>query len=283
MATDEIVVPDLPVPGPPPDEPPLAEDAPYAPPSEYARHAEAMRELAATPPSDPRREALRSELILAFLPIVRHLALRHSAGYPGGYDDLVQVGTVGLISAIDRWDPDRAGADLLGYLVPCVRGEMLRYFRDRTWAVRVPRRLKDLAVAINKATGPLSQQLGRAPRPSELAAHLGVDVSEVVEALTAKAGHHSDPLEPVDPETGESSHERLGELDGELDHVEYRHALRPLLESLPERERTILMLRFFRDMTQTQIAEEIGISQMHVSRLLARSLTTLRAGLAAEG
>ncbi|MFC5205644.1 sigma-70 family RNA polymerase sigma factor [Pseudonocardia sulfidoxydans] len=214
---------------------------------------------------------------------MRHLAQRHAAGHPAGVEELVQVGSIGLLGAVDRWDPERAAGDLLGYLVPCIRGEMLRYFRDRTWATRVPRRLKDLSVAINKATGPLSQQLGRSPRPSELAAHLGVDVGEVVEALTAKAGHHADTLDPVDPDAGTGVGQRLGGIDAELDHVENRHALRPLLDALPERERTILVLRFFKDMTQTQIAEEVGISQMHVSRLLARTLATLRTGLSDNG
>ncbi|GAY07946.1 sigma-70 family RNA polymerase sigma factor [Pseudonocardia sp. N23] len=269
--TDEIT--------PSPQVAPLPEaDGPT--PSEYARLVEPMSRMAALPRSDPRRRVLRDEIVLALLPLVRHIAQRHAAGHPAGYEELVQVGSVGLLGAVDRWDPDRAGGDLLGYLVPCVRGEMLRFFRDRTWATRVPRRLKDLSVAINRATGPLSQELGRSPRPSELATHLGVDVGEVVEALTAKAGHHADTLDPVDNEPGTGVAHRLGSLDAELDHVEDRHALRPLLDALPERERTILVLRFFKDMTQTQIAEEVGISQMHVSRLLTRTLQQLRTGLA---
>ncbi|MBN9107490.1 MAG: sigma-70 family RNA polymerase sigma factor [Pseudonocardia sp.] len=267
--TDEIA------PAPPPGDPP----EPAQPPSEYASLVEPMNRMVALDPADPLRRELRDEIVVSLLPLVRHLAQRHASGHPAGVEELVQVGSVGLLGAVDRWDPDRAGGDLLGYLVPCIRGEMLRWFRDRTWATRVPRRLKDLSVAINKATGPLSQKLGRSPRPSELAAHLGVDVGEVVEALTAKAGHHADALDPVDPDTGTGVGQRLGDVDAELDHVENRHALRPLLDSLPERERTILVLRFFKDMTQTQIAEEVGISQMHVSRLLTRTLATLRKGL----
>ena len=194
-------------------------------------------------------------------------------------EELTQVGTVALITAIDRWDPGLARGEFLGYLIPCVRGEMLRWFRDRTWSTRVPRRLKDLSVAIDRASGPLSQELGRAPRPSELAALPGGTVEEVIEALDAQANRQAGALDAVDPQTGVPVVERLGDLDEELERVEYRHALRPLLDALPERERTILMLRFFGEMTQTQIAEQIGVSQMHVSRLLSRTLGHLRVEL----
>jgi RNA polymerase sigma-B factor len=185
---------------------------------------------------------------------------------------------VGLLSALDRWDPELARGEFLGYLVPCVRGEILRYFRDRTWTMRVPRRIKDRTVAIRQVTGPLSQRLGRAPRPSELAAHLHVPVDEVIEALDAEANQHSGSLDAVlgEDDVDNPVANRLGELDAALDLVEDRHTLRPLLERLPERERTILMLRFFGEMTQTQIAERIGVSQMHVSRLLTRTLGRLR-------
>jgi RNA polymerase sigma-B factor len=249
------------------------------PDSEYADQMPRLRRYAALHEGDPRRAELREELILAFLPVVENLAKRHGAGYPASNEDLVQVGTIGLINAVDRWDPDRAQGDFLGYLIPCVRGEILRYFRDRTWSTRVPRRLKELSVAITRATGPLSQSLGRAPRPSELAEHLKADVSEIIDALGAKNSHHAGPLDASDPETDSSLADRLGELDGELETVEYRHALRPLLAQLPDRERTILLLRFFGEMTQTQIADRIGISQMHVSRLLSRTLEQLRQGL----
>jgi RNA polymerase sigma factor (sigma-70 family) len=141
------------------------------------------------------------------------------------------------------------------------------------------RRLKDLSVAVGRASGPLSQELGRAPRPSELAAYLRAPVEEVIEALDAQANRQAGALDAVDPQTGSPAVEGLGDYDEELEWVEYRHALRPLLDELPERERTILMLRFFGEMTQTQIAERIGISQMHVSRLLSRTLTQLRVQL----
>ncbi len=249
------------------------------PPSEYVDQMPTLREFAALPDADPRRRALRDELILAFVPVVEHLARRHSSGNLASVEELTQVGTVALITAIDRWDPQLARGEFLGYLIPCVRGEMLRWFRDRTWSMRVPRRLKELSVAIGRANGPLSHSLGRAPRPSELAAHLGVGVEEIIEALQAKAAHYANPLDAVDPRTGIPLADRIGELDGELEKVEYQHALRPLLEALPERERTIVMLRFFGELTQTEIAARVGISQMHVSRLLSRTLSQLRTQL----
>ena len=246
-------------------------------PSEYADQMPTLRRFAALQPADPRRRVLRERLILAFLPVVEHLARRHASAVVASVEELTQVGTVALITALDRWDPELARGEFLGYLVPCVRGEMLRWFRDRTWSMRVPRRLKDLSGAIARATAPLSQELGRAPRPSELAAHLGVDVDEVIEALDAQANHYAGALDAVDPRTGTPMIDRLGDLDGELEEVEYRHVLRPLLDALPDRERTIVVLRFFGELTQTQIAEEVGISQMHVSRLLSRTLAKLRA------
>ena len=253
-----------------PDEP--------TPTSEFSYLMPQLHRLASLPADDPRRAVLRGELIMSLLPVVRNLAGRHSAGRPAAREELVQVGTVGLITAIDRWDPERSPDDLLGYVVPCVRGEMLRYFRDRTWAARVPRRLKELSVAIGRVGGDLAQSLGRAPRPTELAEYLGADVGEVIEALQAQESRFAGSLEAAS-EDGNSPIDHLGELDQELDHVEYRHALRPLLNQLPERERTIVLMRFFGELSQTQIAERVGISQMHVSRLLARTLAGLRAAL----
>ncbi|GAA1847184.1 RNA polymerase sigma factor SigF [Pseudonocardia ailaonensis] len=258
-----------------------AEQVSTAPASDYVDLMPVLERYAALPENDVRRGPLRDEIVLGFLPVVEHLAQRHGRGYTGGIEDLVQVGTVGLITAVDRWDPERARGEFLGYLIPCVRGEMLRYFRDKTWTMRVPRRLKDLTVSIRRATGPLSQELGRAPKPSELARHLDADVSEIIEALDAQANQRSGSLDAVgntdDPDSALS--ERLGDLDKGLDLVEYRESLRPLLDALPARERTILLLRFFGEMTQTQIAERMGISQMHVSRLLSRTLAQLREGL----
>ena len=246
-------------------------------PSAYADQMPKLREFAALPVDDPRRGVLREALILAFLPVVGHMARRYGNG-TASVEELTQVGTVGLITAIDRWNPDLAHGEFLGYLIPCVRGEILRWFRDRTWSMRVPRAVKDLSVALGRVSGPLSHELGRAPRPSELAARLGVGVDEVIEALDARANYQAGALDAVDAQTGTPLVDRLGGLDHELEKLEDRHTLRPLLARLPERERTIVMLRFFGEMTQTQIAHEMGVSQMQISRLLARSLRHLRAG-----
>jgi RNA polymerase sigma-B factor len=236
-----------------------------------------LREFAALPAQDRRRRVLREELILAFLPVVERLARKH-CNNRSSVEELTQVGMVGLITAIDRWNPDLARGEFLGYLVPCVRGEMLRWFRDRTWSMRVPRAVKELSVAIGRISGPLSSELGRAPRPSELAARLEVDVAEVIEALDARANYHADTLDALDPQSGVPLVERLGGLDSGLEKLVDRHTLRPLLDALPERDRAIVLMRFFGDMTQTQIGQQLGISQMHVSRLLARSLAQLRVG-----
>jgi RNA polymerase sigma-B factor len=167
--------------------------------------------------------------------------------------------------------------------VPTVTGEIRRHFRDRTWAMRVPRRLKDLQSAINGAVGPLSQELGRAPRPSEIAHRLGLSTDEVVEGLDAQQAYRSTSLDELVAGADTSLTDTLGEADAELEKVEYRQTLAPLLDELPERERKILVLRFFGNMTQTQIADRIGISQMHVSRLLAQTVATLRRRMTEDG
>ena len=246
-------------------------------PSVYADQMAALREFSSLPAEDPRRRVLREQLILAFVPVVKNLARRHANANTVSVEEMAQIGMVGLITAIDRWDPELAHGEFLGYLIPCVRGEMLRWFRDRSWSLRVPRGVKDLSVRIGRVSGPLAQELGRAPRPSELAARLEVGVEEVIEALDARAGYRAGALDGVDPKTGIALVERLGGLDEELAKLEDRHTLPPLLASLPERERTIVVLRFFAEMTQTEIAQRLEISQMHVSRLLTRSLQQLRA------
>ncbi|MGH8917301.1 MAG: SigB/SigF/SigG family RNA polymerase sigma factor, partial [Actinomycetes bacterium] len=192
-------------------------------------------------------------------------------------DDLVQVATVGLINAVDRFEPDR-GCDFLSFAVPTITGEVRRYFRDYGWSTRVPRRLKDLHIAIRGTLAELSQQLGRAPRPSEIAVRLNLPVAEVIEALRAGGAYRSSSLDEM-LGSGEGSAtlgELIGGLDGDLALIDDREALRPLLAELAPRERTILVMRFFREMTQTQIAEQVGISQMHVSRLLRQTLEHLR-------
>jgi RNA polymerase sigma-B factor len=230
---------------------------------------------------DPRRGELRDRLVTGYLPVAEHIARRFGHRGESG-EDLVQVATVGLINAVDRFDPTR-GSDFLSFAVPTVMGEIRRYFRDSSWSVRVPRRLKELHLAITTAGNDLSQQLGRAPAPSEIASRLGLTRDEVYEGLEAGNAYHSVSLDDMLTQDSDSTSlgDMLGERDAGLEGVENHESLLPLVRELPERERTILLLRFFGNLTQTQIAEKIGISQMHVSRLLARTLQRLRDGMLA--
>jgi RNA polymerase sigma-B factor len=249
--------------------------------SDYAHLAPLFEEFAALPPDDPARPAVRAKLVTGYLPVVQHIA-RRFAGRGEPVDDLEQAGTVGLLNAVDRFEPDR-GIDFLSYAVPTITGEIRRHFRDRTWSMRVPRRLKDLQGAINSAVGPLSQELGRAPRPSEIAARLDVPTEEVVEGLDAQQAYRSSSLDELVAGADTTLTDTLGEVDTEMDKVEYRETLAPLLDELPERERTILLLRFFGNLTQTQIADRVGISQMHVSRLLSQTVAHLRRRMTEDG
>lgn len=233
-----------------------------------------LQRLAGLAAEDPERPALRARVVERHLPLVQHLARRYAdRGEP--LDDLVQVGTIGLLKAVDRYDPDR-GASFASFAVPTVLGEIRRHFRDRGWAIRVPRRLQELSRVLSDTRAELTQQLGRAPTVDELAERAGVDPEQVLEALDSAGAYSTVPLES-DADDGPQSW--LAEDDAALDAVENREALRPLLERLPARERRILALRFVRGMSQSEIAAEVGISQMHVSRLLARTLTALRTGL----
>ena len=246
---------------------------------EYGHLSPLLERYAALAADDPGRDALRDELVTGFLPVAQHIARRFSGrGEP--LDDLVQVATVGLINAVDRFSPER-GSDFFSFAVPTISGEVRRHFRDLGWSMRVPRRLKDLHVSINSAVSNLSQDLGRAPRPTEIAEHLGVPVSDVLEGLEASEVYRSSSLdEMLSSEQGSATvGELVGAADAELERVDFQEALRPVLAELPERERTIVMLRFFGNMTQTQIADKVGISQMHVSRLLAQTLDRLRTRL----
>jgi RNA polymerase sigma-B factor len=249
---------------------------------EYGHLVPLLERYSTLEPDHPEREALREELVRGFLPVAQHIARRFSnRGEP--LDDLVQVATVGLINAIDRYSPER-GSDFFSFAVPTISGEVRRHFRDLGWSMRVPRRLKDLHVSINGAVSELSQNLGRAPKPTEIAELLGVPVSDVLEGLEASEAYRSSSLdEMLSSEQGSATvGELVGEADAELDRVDFRQALRPVLSELAERERTIVLLRFFGNMTQTQIADRVGISQMHVSRLLAQTLDRLRTRLDPE-
>jgi RNA polymerase sigma-B factor len=247
----------------------------------YDELAPLFVELASTGEQDPRREELRSKLVTEHLPVAEHIARRFS--HRGeSQEDLTQVATLGLINAVDRFDPER-GVDFLSYAVPTIMGEVRRHFRDTGWAVRMPRRLQELHLSVSSAISTLSQDLGRAPTPTELAEHLNISRQDVYRGLEAGNAYRSASLDELLTDTDEIPlGDAIGESDSELAEVENREAIRPLLGELDERERRILVMRFFKSMTQTQIAEQIGISQMHVSRLLSRTLAWLRDRLETE-
>ncbi|MET9688574.1 RNA polymerase sigma factor SigF [Streptomyces sp. NPDC006514] len=238
-------------------------------------------ELRALPDGSVEKAELRNRLVRMHLPLVEHLARRfRNRGEP--LDDLTQVATIGLIKSVDRFDPDR-GVEFSTYATPTVVGEIKRHFRDKGWAVRVPRRLQELRLSLTTATAELSQQHGRSPTVHELAERLGISEEEVLEGLESANAYSTLSLDV--PDTDDESPavaDTLGAEDEALEGVEYRESLKPLLEGLPPREKRILLLRFFGNMTQSQIAQEVGISQMHVSRLLARTLAQLREKLLVE-
>ena len=249
-------------------------------PDEYAHLVPLQWRYAQLTADDPERPRLRAQLITGHLPVAEHLA-RRFAGRGQPQEDLNQVATLGLINAVDRFEPAR-GSHFLAFAVPTITGELRRYFRDHGWSTHVPRHLKDLNLAIKTAAGQLSQQRGHSPRPSDIADHLGVATSRVLDALHAAEAYHSSSLDQLlDPEDTVVTHPKfLGELDTQLGLVDDRETLRPLLAQLAPRERTILALRFFHQRTQLQIAQQVGLSQMHVSRLLSRILAFLRQGMA---
>jgi RNA polymerase sigma-B factor len=241
-------------------------------------------ELIDTATTEERRLQCREELVRLHLPLVDHCARRFmNRGEP--LDDLVQVGTIGLIKSVDRFDSER-GVEFSTYATPTILGEIKRYFRDKGWAIRVPRRLQELRMSISAVTGDMSQELGRSPTPREIAEKLGVTVEDVMEGLESANAYSTLSLDAGDNGEeggGNSMLDTLGVDDDGLEHVEIRESIKPLIEQLPPREKRILLLRFFRGMTQSQIAEEIGVSQMHVSRLLNRTLAQLRSSLSEVG
>jgi RNA polymerase sigma-B factor len=242
-----------------------------------------LARLAQLPRPDPERTTVRDALVALHLPLVEHLARRfRNRGEP--LDDLVQVATIGLIKAIDRFDPSR-NVEFSTYATPTIVGEIKRHFRDRGWAIRVPRRLQELRLTLVSATNDLTQKLGRSPTVSELAGYLKVSDEEIVEGLESANAYSTVSLDAPDPsdDSMQWKVDALGMHDEALEGVEYRESLKPLLEKLSPREKHILMLRFFGNLTQSQIATEIGVSQMHVSRLLARTLASLREGLMVDG
>ncbi|MFJ3663557.1 RNA polymerase sigma factor SigF [Streptomyces sp. NPDC090119] len=276
------------VPAPAPDVAPAAEEAAQLPVRSGDIDTRTLSRslflrLAALGEDSPERGYVRDTLIELNLPLVRYAAARfRSRNEP--MEDIVQVGTIGLIKAIDRFDCER-GVEFPTFAMPTVVGEIKRFFRDTSWSVRVPRRLQELRLALTKASDELSQRLDRSPTVPELAAALGVSEEDVVDGLAVGNAYTASSLDSPAPEDdgGEGSlADRLGYEDTALEGVEYRESLKPLLAKLPPRERRIIMLRFFANMTQSQIGEEVGISQMHVSRLLTRTLSQLREGLVSD-
>ena len=247
------------------------------PSHEYAAVTEMFRHLATLAEGSVQYRRQRDVIIERCLPLADHIARRfNNRGEP--FEDLVQVARVGLLNAVNRFDADN-GADFLAFAVPTMMGEVRRHFRDHGWSVKVPRRLKELNSQLRRSREALSQQLGRAPTASEIAADLGIDREEVVQAQIASSAYStlsSDAPAGAGDDDSRSVTHTLGDLDANLDKVLDVETVRPLLAELPERDQMVLKLRFFDNMTQTQIAERLGISQMHVSRLLARSLARLR-------
>ncbi|HVU73277.1 MAG TPA: RNA polymerase sigma factor SigF [Mycobacteriales bacterium] len=231
---------------------------------------------------DPKRQQARDEIVELNLPLVHYLAGRfRGRGEP--YEDLVQVGTIGLLKAVDRFDSER-GVAFSTYASPTVVGEIRRYFRDKGWAIRVPRRIQEIKLELSAATDELTHKLGRSPRVSELAEHMGLPREDVVEGLLAATAYAPMSLDaPEDDDGSLTGHETLGIEEEGLSRVEDVASIGPLLDSLAPRERRIIVLRFFENKTQSQIAAEVGLSQMHVSRLLAKTLAQLREHLTDDG
>jgi RNA polymerase sigma-B factor len=220
--------------------------------------------------------AAREELVERFLPLARDLALRYTyTDEP--FDDLLQVASVGLVKAIDRFEPGR-GTKFTSYAAPTILGELKRHFRDKGWSLHVPRDLQERSLAVNRATEALSKELGRSPKVREVAEHLGCSAEQVLEAREAAASYEAASLDaPVARDDDESASlvDLLGSEDSAYELVEDREAIARTWKELPDVERSVLELRFMHDLNQREIGEQIGYSQMHVSRLLRRALTRL--------
>ena len=223
-------------------------------------------------------KAARDRLVQELMPLVKSLARRY-AGRGEPFDDLVQVGAIGLIKAIDRFELDRP-VELSTYAVPTIVGEIRRHFRDRSWSVQVPRRMKELSLRVSRLVDDLSTELGRTPTVAEIAAAADVEEEEVIEALEAARAHTPTSLStPVDASGDLTLIDLLGEDEEGYETLERGSVVRTGLEALDERERRIVVLRFLNGLTQSEIAAELGISQMHVSRLLRRALAAMHGRL----
>jgi RNA polymerase sigma-B factor len=243
-----------------------------------ARAEELLDTLSALPPGAPGRSAARDRAIEAWLPMAYRLAQRYARrGAP--IEDISQTATVGLIKAVDGYDQAR-GVPFPAYAVPTILGEIKRYFRDRTWAVRVPRRVKEMRAAISEAQTELAQGSNRAPTTADIAAHLKVSEEEVVEGLVGGNAYNAVSLAtPVGTDGTMELADIIGREDHSYELVELTLALGPAMSCLTERERRIIALRFYGNQTQIEIAAKVGVSQMHVSRLITGALAKLRAKL----
>nr|BFE56686.1 RNA polymerase sigma factor SigF [Dactylosporangium thailandense] len=246
--------------------------------------AKALLSLLGDLPAGTDRERVRARLIELYIPLAEYLA-RRFRNRGEQLEDLVQVANLGLIKSVDGFDPTR-GAAFTSYAIPMIVGELKRHFRDKGWDVRVPRRLQELRLEISKVSGDLAQDLGRSPTVADLAGRLGVSEEEVIEGLDCGQAYRALSLDAPVGDSGDGGANGLGDLlggdDPDMRNVENREALRPLLAKLPEREQKIIAMRFHGNLTQSQIAAELGISQMHVSRLLAGALRSLRDQLTRE-
>jgi len=226
--------------------------------------------------AESRDPSLRDQLIEAHLGLAEYLARRFTnRGEP--LDDLVQVASLGLVKAVERFDPSR-GLEFTTFATPTIVGELKRHFRDKGWAVRVPRRVQELHLRVTRVIDDLSLELGRSPTVPEIAKRAGTTEDEVTEAIDAGSAYRSTSLDAGRGDDDESPGllGQLGGIDAELSRAERRAALGPLMSQLTEREQVMLYLRFYEGLTQSEIAKRLGISQMHVSRLLSRSLQQLR-------
>lgn len=222
--------------------------------------------------------ASRDRLVEELMPLVYSLARRY-AGRGEPYEDLVQVGAIGLIKAIDRFDLER-GVELSTYAVPTIVGEIRRHFRDRSWSVHVPRRMKELSLRVSRLVDDLSSELGRAPTVAEIAAAAEVEEEDVIEALETARAHTTTSLStPTSPGGELTLSDTLGEDETGYETLERGSVVRTGLEALSERERRIVVLRFVKGLTQSEIANEMGLSQMHVSRLLRAALAAMHGRL----
>ncbi|MBV9212206.1 MAG: SigB/SigF/SigG family RNA polymerase sigma factor [Actinobacteria bacterium] len=220
--------------------------------------------------------AARIEVMERFLPLARQIARRYARGNEP-IDDLVQVASIGLLKAIERYDPSR-GTAFSTFAVPTITGELKRHFRDTGWAVHVPRTIQDRILQINRELPRLTRRLGRSPSTQEIAEDLGHSIEEVIEAMEASRAHDTVSLETPrgDDEDSGTYAETVGEADRRYEDVELAATIQPTISAMSHRDQLILKMRFEDDLTQSEIADRCGISQMHVSRIIRRSLTRLR-------